>query len=56
MMAFDISASSTGLFIRYSSSESRRGLWQLPLIIQLGVGSLSNEESYIELKQVKGWN
>ena len=26
MLAFDISASSTGLFIRYSSSESRRGL------------------------------
>ena len=53
MMAFDISASSTGLFIRYSVSNSRRGLWQLPFIIQLGGGSRSDEESDIGLKQEK---
>jgi hypothetical protein len=53
MLAFDISTSSTGLCIRYSSSKSRRGLWQLPFIIQLGGRSRPDEESDIGLKQEK---
>jgi hypothetical protein len=51
ILAFDISPHSNGLFIRYSESNSRRGLWQLPFIIQLGGGSRSDEESDIGLKQ-----
>ena len=53
IFAFDISPHSRGLFKRYSVSNSRRGLWQLPFIIQLGGVSRSDEESDIGLKPEK---